>query len=281
MTATLFRVALLACLAIPSGAQAARSDWAAADQAQLRLLLSGADGDRIAGGIEIVLEPGWYTYWSNPGEAGVPPVFDFSGSDNVAAVEVLYPAPERHDDGTSVSLIYRDDVVLPLAVTPATAGLPVTLRVEARFGVCSSVCIPTAAGASVTLPPAAPRDPLAEARLESFRTRVPMAPVPGRFDIETVAVDGDALLIDVRAPEFLLPRPLRGPAGRLVHRPAVARLARGRRVALPAGARRASAGRGDRRPELPLRRGRRRRGDRESRSHSLSAGAAAAFPQSL
>ena len=169
MTATLFRVALLACLAIPSGAQAARSDWAAADQAQLRLLLSGADGDRIAGGIEIVLEPGWYTYWSNPGEAGVPPVFDFSGSDNVAAVEVLYPAPERHDDGTSVSLIYRDDVVLPLAVTPATAGLPVTLRVEARFGVCSSVCIPTAAGASVTLPPAAPRDPLAEARLESFQ----------------------------------------------------------------------------------------------------------------
>ena len=81
-----------------------------------------------------------------------------SGSDNVAAVEVEYPAPERLDDGASVSLIYRDDVVLPLSVTPAAPDRPITLRVEARFGVCSMVCIPTGAGASVTLTPASPRD---------------------------------------------------------------------------------------------------------------------------
>ena len=95
MTATLLRIFFGLALAAPAQALAARSDWAAADQAQLRLLLSHAAAGPIEGGIEISLEPGWYTYWRTPGDAGVPPVFDFGGSRNVASVEVLYPAPER------------------------------------------------------------------------------------------------------------------------------------------------------------------------------------------
>jgi DsbC/DsbD-like thiol-disulfide interchange protein len=201
MTATLLRIALLACLAMPAEALAARSDWASAEQSQLRLLLSDAEDGHIAGGIEILLEPGWYTYWRNPGDAGVPPLFDFAGSDNVAAVEVLYPAPERQDDGTSVSLVYRDEVVLPLAVTPAIPGQSITLRVDARFGVCRNVCIPTGTSSAVTLLPAAEPDPLADARLERYRMRVPKAAEPGRFDVETVTLEGETLLIDVRAPD--------------------------------------------------------------------------------
>ena len=65
-----------------------------ADESQLRLLLTADAAGQIGGGIEIALEPGWYTYWRNPGEAGVPPVFDFSGSENVASVDVMYPAPD-------------------------------------------------------------------------------------------------------------------------------------------------------------------------------------------
>ena len=30
-------------------------------------------------GIEIRLKPGWHTYWRYPGDAGVPPRFDFAG----------------------------------------------------------------------------------------------------------------------------------------------------------------------------------------------------------
>ncbi len=49
----------------------------------------------IRAGIEIKLKPGWHTYWRYPGDAGVPPRFDFQGSKNVKAVEVLWPAPQR------------------------------------------------------------------------------------------------------------------------------------------------------------------------------------------
>jgi DsbC/DsbD-like thiol-disulfide interchange protein len=203
MTATVIRAILMLALAsaFPAEASAARSNWSPAAEAQLRLLLAGPEGKEIAGGIEIMLTPGWHTYWRNPGEAGVPPVFDFSGSDNVAKVEVSYPAPERLDDGTSVQLVYKDGVVFPLAVTPAEPGRPVTLRLRASFGVCREVCIPASADAVVTLPPAVSPDPLAEAIVEPYRARVPKPPEPGRFDVEKVALDGGALVIDVRAPE--------------------------------------------------------------------------------
>jgi DsbC/DsbD-like thiol-disulfide interchange protein len=199
MSATAIRVLFLATLALPSGAHAAHSDWADADQAQLRLLLTAPAEGGIAGGIEIVLEPGWHTYWRNPGESGVPPVFDFSGSKNVAKVDVRYPAPSRFDDAGSVSLIYMDEVVFPLVVAPQDAGSPVTLHVEASFGVCSEVCVPTRVSAEVASSPAP--DPLAAARIASFAPRVPRTPEPGRFDIEAVKPEENALVIDVRMPE--------------------------------------------------------------------------------
>jgi len=201
-TATPARLLVVICLAAPAAALAARSDWVAAEQSQLRLLVGGeAAHGRLRAGVEIVLEPGWYTYWRNPGEAGVPPRFDFSGSTNVAAVEVLYPAPERYDDGVSVSLIYRDEVVFPLLVTPAAPGSPVRLELDAEFGVCREVCIPTGAGAAVDVPASPDPDPLAEARVKRYEARLPQPPEPGRFDVESVTVAGDALDIAVRMPE--------------------------------------------------------------------------------
>jgi DsbC/DsbD-like thiol-disulfide interchange protein len=188
-------------VAAPGAALAARSEWVAADASRLRLLMSAPENGRIAGGIEVALEPGWHTYWRSPGETGVPPAFDFSGSENVADLELSYPVPERYDDGASVSLVYRDQVVFPLVVTPLRPGRPVVLRLEASFGVCSEICIPTRAAAELTLPTAPQPDPLASALLARFLPLVPASPEPGRFDIEQVTHDEEALLIDVRLPK--------------------------------------------------------------------------------
>jgi DsbC/DsbD-like thiol-disulfide interchange protein len=201
MTARSLLSFFLVGLAVPSIAEAARSGWSQADEAEMRLLLTRTAEGRLEGGVEMLLEPGWYTYWRTPGEAGVPPVFDFSASDNVADVEVRYPAPLRHDDGASVSLIYEDEVVFLLDVTPTDAGRPVTLRANVIFGVCSDICVPTSADAEVTLPPEGDSDPLSTARLRAFASRGPGPPEPGAFDIETVAETDDALEIDVRTPD--------------------------------------------------------------------------------
>jgi DsbC/DsbD-like thiol-disulfide interchange protein len=202
---TRFFTAAAALLAVafaeaPSPALAAQSDWAEALQSRLRLLLVPGEDGGLLGGVEIALEPGWYTYWRAPGEAGIPPQLDFSASENVAAVEVHYPVPQRYDDGTSVSLVYFDHVVFPLTITPADPARPVRLRLDALYGVCEDICIPARAEASVELQPTADDDPLARIAIGEAKRRVPGPPIPGRLAVEGVSLSGEALEIAVTAP---------------------------------------------------------------------------------
>src|SRR5690349_23436369 len=83
----------------------------------------------LRAGIEIRLDPGWLTYWRDPGDSGAPPTFDFSGSENVKSVNVLWPAPERIPDGAGGNSIgYRSHVILPLHVVPMDDAKQTALR---------------------------------------------------------------------------------------------------------------------------------------------------------
>ena len=80
----------------------------------------------------------------------MPPRFDFSKSDNVEAVTVLWPAPTKFDDGAGgISLGYHDQVVLPLRIVAKNADKPVTLRAAINYAVCEKLCIPVEANAEL------------------------------------------------------------------------------------------------------------------------------------
>jgi DsbC/DsbD-like thiol-disulfide interchange protein len=99
------------------------------------------DGSRMAA-LRLTLEPGWKTYWRAPGDAGIPPQFDWSASRNLGAVSIEWPAPKVFDQSGLRSIGYEDTLVLPLRIEPATAGAPVRVRAEMQLGVCSDVCVP-------------------------------------------------------------------------------------------------------------------------------------------
>ncbi|SEP66133.1 Thiol-disulfide interchange protein, contains DsbC and DsbD domains [Faunimonas pinastri] len=192
-----------------TAAHAARSQWVRIDNAQMRLLVASPRTNEagpaspetgIDGGIDIALESGWHTYWRFPGDAGMAPEFDFSGSKNVASVEVLYPTPERHTDGDSVSLIYEDEVVFPLRIKPADPARPVTLRVNAFFGVCADTCLPVRASASVDGGPGQPADPLTDSLLSTYVARLPGLPDKNGLSVMTAKVEGDAIAFQARVP---------------------------------------------------------------------------------
>src|SRR5712671_2953716 len=88
----------VACAAIEVRAEDS-SPWQRNAHSAVRLLAGSRSGAVLLGGIAIQLQPGWHTYWRTPGDSGVPPRFDFSKSDNVEAVAVLYPVPQKFDDG--------------------------------------------------------------------------------------------------------------------------------------------------------------------------------------
>lgn len=146
-----FVITILASFtAVAARAQDA-SPWQDDGHSEIRLLAGSRSGAVLLGGIAFQLKPGWHTYWRTPGDSGVPPRFDFSKSDNVEAVTVLWPAPTKFDDGAGgTSLGYHDQVILPLRIVAKNADKPVTLRATVNYAVCEKLCIPVEA--NVQLP---------------------------------------------------------------------------------------------------------------------------------
>ncbi len=139
----------------PAAAQDA-SAWQSDGHASTRLIAGATvktvDASFLRAGIEIRLDPGWKTYWRYPGDTGIPPTFDFSGSQNVKSAAVEWPAPEQFSDGAGGhSIGYVGDVILPLKVTPANAAMPSTLHVNLSYAVCGTLCVPAKAALDLTL----------------------------------------------------------------------------------------------------------------------------------
>jgi len=144
-----FAVIILVSPAIEARAQDA-SPWQRDGHSAVRLLAGSRSGSVLLGGIAFQLQPGWKTYWRTPGDSGVPPRFDFSKSDNVEAVTVLWPAPTKFDDGAGGhSLGYHDAIVLPLRIVAKNLDKPVTLRADVSYAVCEKICIPVQAEAEL------------------------------------------------------------------------------------------------------------------------------------
>lgn len=94
--------------------------------------------------VELVLAPGWKTYWRSPGDAGIPPSFDWSGSENVKSVRIHWPAPAVFNTNGMQTIGYHDRLILPVEITPVTPGLPIRLKLRMDLGVCDEICLPAA-----------------------------------------------------------------------------------------------------------------------------------------
>jgi DsbC/DsbD-like thiol-disulfide interchange protein len=198
LAATLFT----ASLAIEAKAEDA-SPWQRDTHSAVRLLAGSRSGGVLLGGIAIQLEPGWKTYWRTPGDSGVPPRFDFSKSDNVEAVTVLWPAPMKFDDGAGgFSLGYKKQVVLPLRIVAKNNDKPVTLRAHLNYAVCDKLCIPVEASSELTFSSVASTE---DGNLAAALDGVPKPanigdPIP--MTIRDIRREGDkSVLVDVSAPE--------------------------------------------------------------------------------
>jgi DsbC/DsbD-like thiol-disulfide interchange protein len=179
------------------------SPWQRDAHSAVRLLAGSRSGGVLLGGIAIQLQDGWKTYWRMPGDSGVPPRFDFSKSDNVEAVTVLWPAPMKFDDGAGGhSLGYKKQVVLPLRIVAKNNDKPVTLRAQISYAVCDKICIPVEASSELTFASVASTE---DGNLSTALDAVPKpANVgdPNPLTIRDVRRDGDKnVLVDVSAPE--------------------------------------------------------------------------------
>jgi DsbC/DsbD-like thiol-disulfide interchange protein len=110
--------------------------------------LQGWETDRgsLMMGIRLTLSPGWKTYWRSPGDSGIPPAFDWTGSENLGEVRIHWPRPAVFLTNGMTSIGYHDGLVLPVEIFPARSGQDVTVALQLDLGVCDEICLPASLG---------------------------------------------------------------------------------------------------------------------------------------
>ena len=163
---------------------------------RVSLIAGERDGANWRAGVAIDLAEGWKTYWRMPGEAGIPPQFDWSGSQAIADVSVLYPLPKRLQDLSGETVGYEGQVIFPVVVRLLSNAREASLQLNLFLAVCRNICIPAKAHASLALGSAAADTD----RLEEWIKRVPVSGEAVRAVTATMDGDRPTLLITLARP---------------------------------------------------------------------------------
>lgn len=193
---------LMLAVALPAAPAAAfdgqATSWVKLLHSQARLVrgITHADGT-VDLGVQIRLDPGWKTYWRVPGDSGVPPEFDWSGSANVGEVSVEWPTPVRFRDQFGENIGYKKEVVFPMRVVPSTPGRPVSFKLTAYFAVCNDICAPVRADFALDLRSLS-ASPRFAGLIARYRSLVPVpADDAGGLKVANVEVVEDGAKVDL------------------------------------------------------------------------------------
>ena len=195
MIKTALSTALGLCAAVIAGPSVAQSLPDDILHAELR------EGWRLPGGtqmaaLHLTLAPGWKTYWRAPGEGGIPPSFDWAGSENIARVAFHWPKPQVFDINGVRVIGYRDELVLPMEFTAADPSRPMTAAAEVELGVCEEICVPMSVSIGAAFDGSTKRDPVIERALAQ---RPETAGSPARCEAEPIR-DGLRVTASVSIP---------------------------------------------------------------------------------
>ena len=113
-------------------------------------------GGSFTVGLLMEMDPGWHTYWKNPGDAGLATQIRWDIPGGFTAGAVLWPLPHKYtDSGDVLSYGYaRENMLLiPFTAPDSLApGTSVTLKAKVSWLECERICVPGEAELRITLP---------------------------------------------------------------------------------------------------------------------------------
>jgi len=152
---------------------------ASAAHTQARLILSAdtaRPGDTVLAGVDLKMEPGWHTYWKNPGAAGYATKIEWQLPPGVTAGEIQWPLPEKLPPVEVTTYGYDDEVVLlvPLKLAADLKPGPLDLKAKVSWLECKAACIPGNGNVEATLNISDQTKVSADvALIESWKSKVP------------------------------------------------------------------------------------------------------------
>ena len=112
-------------------------------------------GEPLAVALRLRMEPGWHTYWQNPGDSGLPTTLAWKSPADVVAGPIEWPAPRLLPVGPLANFGYDGEVLLltQLGSAPGLApGSTAQFAARADWLVCKEICIPDGADLTLELP---------------------------------------------------------------------------------------------------------------------------------
>ena len=220
MTRLLKLILVLALMGVPSMATAQDGRVQRTERIAAELVAMSqwaAPGSTAIVAVRQDIEPGWHTYWRNPGDSGAATTLTWTLPAGVVAGDIVWPLPERQRLSGLMNYGYAGEVYLPVPIEiPATArpGTDLPLTVRALFFVCSDeMCVPDELTLTLELPireGAAPLDPRHGAAIQTILETAPRpAGVEARVALEngvlTLSAAGGPLAGRDPGPSYFFP----------------------------------------------------------------------------
>ncbi len=119
-------------------------------------------GETSTVALRVKHDPGWHTYWKNPGLAGVPVSIEWDLPEGFTASPIQWPPPQRVLMASITTYGYEGEVFLLTDITvPASAKPDTVAKLTAKISwmMCSKTCIPSNPVVSLSHPVAAKAEP--------------------------------------------------------------------------------------------------------------------------
>ena len=123
-------------------------------------------GQALWVGLLLQHQPGWHTYWRNPGDSGLPTQLDWHLPAGAQAGAISWPLPHKLRAGSLTNYGYDREVLLAVPLTlsqnfKASATLEIALH--ANWLVCRLECIPQEGDFRLSLPTSTSHAPMSGA----------------------------------------------------------------------------------------------------------------------
>ncbi|MED5226313.1 MAG: protein-disulfide reductase DsbD domain-containing protein [Pseudomonadota bacterium] len=183
-----------------------QSNWAENDFAKFRII-SGVESianlEEIPLGLEFELIDGWKVYWRNPGDAGFPPSFIETESNNLQNIDWLWPVPMRFTLDGMQSFGYEDRIIIPLKAKIKDRKRPLYLRTKLSALACKEICVPIEGLLTLQLPAGTGAPSMFAADLKNYEQRVPNSNSWPGFTLQNSHLNKKLLTLNINSLEKL------------------------------------------------------------------------------
>ena len=155
-------------------------------------------------GLKLNMKEGWYTYWRNPGDAGLPTSIDWDLPDGFQASEIYWPFPQDYSSEEIAAYGYKKNIILltKITVPQNIDSNKIEIKAKANWLVCKEACLPggTELKLNFNVESSPQINPEQNEIITQTKTMLPF--ISSEWQIETRKISKNEILLKITPPNW-------------------------------------------------------------------------------